>query len=79
MGLNLLLCHLGIPYDAKFKVSEIEEVIEELEAKGELTSQSIAEVIVSREERILTKINSVILRNNQSIMSEIEQINKKLK
>ena len=79
MGLNLLLFHLGIPYDAKFKVSEIEEIIEELEAKGELTSQSIAEVIVSREERLLTKINSVILRNNQSIMSEIEKIEKKLK
>ena len=75
----MLLFHLGIPYDAKFKVSEIEEIIEELEAKGELTSQSIAEVIVSREERLLTKINSVILRNNQSIMSEIEKIEKKLK
>lgn len=75
----MLLCHLAIPYDAKFKVSEIEEVIEELEAKGELTSQSIAEVIVSREERMLTKINSVILQNNQSIMSEIDMMKKKLK
>ncbi|NLH44921.1 MAG: hypothetical protein GX451_02110 [Acholeplasmataceae bacterium] len=75
----MLLYHLGIPYDAKFKVSEIEEAIEELEAKGELTIQSIAEVIVSREERMLTKINSVILQNNQSIMSEIDMMKKKLK